>query len=54
MRKYNHYFDRRIVLVPTTSLTCDEDDTDEYIEHVIEEGRKEYYKAWIEYVREYD
>lgn len=43
-----------VAMVKPDEFRIDESSTDEEIEAAIERGRKEYYAAWHEYVREYE
>lgn len=53
-RRYSSILDVGTVAIDKCEYDISMDDLDERIEAAVECGRKEYYEAWFEYVREYD
>lgn len=53
-RKHSPILDCGTMAVNVNEYNASIEDSDEYIESVVEQGRYEYYEAWMEYVREYD
>lgn len=53
-RRHSPILDWGTKTVDADEYSASVDDSDERIADIIERGRKEYYEAWTEYVREYD